>query len=352
MKLNRVLLILTLALFLASFWSYRESAVRAERFERGQKFLPHLNPDEIAEILLTKGEQTTHLKRSDRQFVVTSALGYPAKNEAVNRFVRDVLELALDKEVGSGEKLATDLELRTSDGKLPANSLEVVLKDRAEKEMVRFRVGKAFAEGSGNYVQRVGEQNPIYLTSSRVYFSTAADDFLDQEILDVEKAKLTAILGADFRIESEGGQLVLRGLPAGKKTSGKFNQLETALSPLRFQQHFLANDPAVFGLQFITQVEFALNDDSGYQIALAERGGKYFLKVQGFHQAQRVSIARDADLEEVKKTADVLARIDELQRFNTLHGSWIYEVSEGTATKFRVTQKDLFEGALAPAIQR
>ena len=49
------LIMVAAALFLFSALSYRASVKRAERFERGQSFLPNLNPDEIAEILIFDG---------------------------------------------------------------------------------------------------------------------------------------------------------------------------------------------------------------------------------------------------------------------------------------------------------
>lgn len=344
MKINRILIIAAAALFLLSFFSYRNSVERAERFERGQKFLPNLNPDEIAQITIIKGEEKTQLKRADDKLVVTSAGGYPAKNEAVNRFISDILELGLEKEVGSGESLEKELELGTEDR--GESTIEVVFKDSADKDMVHFLVGKAFEGGSGNYVRRLdSEDGTIYLTSSRVYFSTTADDFLDKDIVDVKKDDIAAIRGVDYQIESVDGQLKLADLPSGKKESSKVGSLTTALSGLRFQKHYLADDPAVQALRFDTIVEVSLADDSGYQVRLAESDGKHYLQIEAFHTAEQVSIARDADEEEVKETADVLARMDELQVFNNLHGSWIYEVNESTADRFRVRRSDLMENS-------
>ena len=99
------------------------------------------------------------------------------------------------------------------------------------------------------------------------------------------------------------------------------------------------------GLRFDTVVDFDLNDESGYRVFVAQEGDKNFLRIEGFHNAEQVSIARDADEEEVKETADVLARLDELQVFNALHGSWIYEINESTAERFRVRKNDLIENS-------
>ncbi len=340
MKLNRILLIVAGALFALSAYSYYDSVQRAERFERGAKFLQNLNPDSIAEILIQKGEETAHLRRDGDRFVVVDAGGYPAKNESVNRFIRDALELSLEKQVGSGESLDEELELIAGGDA----TTEVTFKDANQADMVHFLIGKSMDEGGGNYVRRVdSDDDAIYLTSSRVYLNTAQDDFLDKDILDVEQAEVAAIRGADFVIEDEAGSLKLTGLPGGKKESNKASQLENLLSGLRFSKHFLANAPEVQGLYFDSVVDVDLKDESGYRVEVASKADKHYLRIQGYHTAGQLSIALDAGDEETTEVADKLKRQNEIQEFNDFHGSWIYEVTETTANRVKVSAKDLVE---------
>ncbi|MCP3920664.1 MAG: DUF4340 domain-containing protein, partial [bacterium] len=196
MKLNQILIAVCVALCALSVFSYTESVRRAERFERGQKLLPNLNPDSIAEIAISKegDDEGAHLKRDGDRFVVVDAEGYPAKNESVNRFIRDVLKLSLEQKIGSGESLSEELEL-VAGGE---QTTEVVFKDANGEEMVHFLVGKAMEDGGGSYVLRTDSgDDTIYLTSSRVYLSTRQDDFLKKEILDVESDQIAAIRGRD-----------------------------------------------------------------------------------------------------------------------------------------------------------
>ncbi len=342
MKTNTILAVVAAVLLILSAFTYVESVQQAERFERGQKFLSNLNPDEIAEILITKGEETTHLRRSGAEFVVVGAHGYPAKNEAVNRFIRDVLELGLEQEVGKGEDLVEELELAPGG----EETTEVVFKNAADKEMVHFLVGKAFEGGSGSYVRRADtEDGLIYLTSSRVYLSTGEDDFLNKEILDLEQDDIAAIRGPDYLIEDQEGELKLIDLPAGKKESSKMSRAKSILAGLRFDKHFLADDPEVGGLPFNTIVEVELKDQSGYQVAVAGRGDKHYLRIHGFHTAGQVSIAMDADEQEAQEKSEILVRADEIGEFNKFHGSWVYEVTETTAEKVLLTRQDLIEDA-------
>lgn len=351
MKTNRTLAVAAAALFLLSALSYHESVSRAERFERGQKFLPNLNPDEIARITILKGEGETVLNRRDDSFAVASENGYPADNSEVNRFVKDVLELSLEKEVGGGESLYEELGLTPG----AEGTIEVAFANEAGNEMVRFLVGKAFeGEGGGNYVRRAdakaaeeGDGAMVYLSSSRVYLDTEGSDYVKKEILNLDRSEVAGIVGPDFRIAKaeEGGSLTLEGLPAGKKESSKANQVKGVLSGLRFTKHYLANDPEVQGLLFDARLEVELADQSGYIVETAQRDGKHYLRVQAFHDVGQVQIALDADEDEVRETSEMLSRGDELQTFNELHGSWVYEVTSTIGERVRVSKSDLVEDA-------
>ena len=341
-KINTILAIAAAALFLISALSYRSSVRRAERFERGQSFLPNLNPDEIAEILIDKGEESTHLRREGDKFVVVGADGYPAKNESVNRFVKDVLKLSLEKEVGRGEELWKELELTGGE----ESTIEVALEDSNGDEMVRFLVGKVFEDG-GSYVRRADDETgTAYLTSSRVYLSTGDDDFLDKEILDVKSEDIAAIEGPGYRFASDGGSLELAEMPAGmKEKTIEVNKVKNGLSYLRFTQHHLADAPEVQDLAFTHRVTYDMKDGAVYEVEVAERDDKHYLRIRGSHRTPQVQISLEADEEEVKEKSELLARADEMQEFDDFHGSWIYEVSESTADKFRGKAPDLVEKA-------
>ena len=134
-------------------------------------------------------------------------------------------------------------------------------------------------------------------------------------------------------------------VPAGQKESSKVNQVKNVLSYLRFNKHYLADDAEVQGLSFDRQLIVDLKDQSGYQLAVAQRDDKHYLRIQGFHRALPETIALDADEEQVRETSEALSRGDEINEFNEFHGSWIYEVTETTADKVRMVASDLVEDA-------
>lgn len=341
MNKNLTLGLAACALFLLSVFSYRSSQVRAERFERGQKFLSQLNPDNIHLIEVKKGEETVVLKRGEETFVVAGENGYPAKNEAVNRFINDVLDISLEKQVGSGDSYAEELETKPGS----AECVEITLKNNADKVMVHFSVGKATEDGRGRYLQRFdGEDQTIYLSSKGVFLSTANDQFLDKEILDVAAEDIQAVRAADFTIERQESKLSLANVPGGKEVDEtELNNVASALKGLRFEKVFLADDAEVQGLVFNKTVTFALGDESSYQASLAVKGESTYLNIAANHQNERIGVSMEDSKEQLEEKAEVLARMNEVQAFNQRHGSWVYLLGDFTAKKFTQTKAGLLK---------
>jgi len=342
MKTNSLLGIIAVVLLALSLLSYKVSTTRAERFERGQKFLPQLNPDNIHEIDITKSGDTVTLRRGEDQFVVATKNNYPAKNEAINRFLGDVLNLGLEKRVGKGESLAKDLEVQPD----AEAATHVVLKNEAGKEMVNFVLGKSMDSGTGRYLQRLdGEDEAIYLSSGSVTLTTSADGFLDKEILNVAADKIVRIEGGDFTMsKAENGPLELEDIPKGKQAkTSETSQVTNMLSFLKFDKVFLADHPEVANLNFNKRVRVFLDDKSGYNIALAQKDSNYYMTVQGTFEIGEISIDEDETEEDLKEKSEILSRSDELNKFNSLHGSWVYGISEATAKKFLKSKSELVE---------
>ncbi len=339
-KTNTILAICTLAAIALSAFAYNDSVRRAERFERGQNFLPNLNPDEVAMIELEKGDERVAMRREDDRFVVMSEGRYPAANESVNRLLRDMLDLSLEKEIGRGEALATELGLG-DDG---ANLLDVALQDAAGKSMVRFRVGDGLETG-GSYVVRTdeGAEKTIYLTSGRVFLNTDGGSYLEKDIVDQQSSSIVTINGPDYALARREGasDLELEGLADGSTSDRtKVDQLGSLLSGLRFNEHHQADAPQVAGLLFEAPVEVVLEDGSGYRLEVAAKDDKQYLRIEGYHTAGRIEVTVDASEDEVRETSEVLVRADEISAFNQLHGSWIYEIPSFTADKLRLRRKD------------
>ena len=342
-KTNRNLMVAVAVLFLLSALSYRQSVGRADRFQRGQLFLSNLNPDEIATIELSKGGETVTLRRQGDRFTTVEKQDYPASNASVNKLLRDLLEIGLEREVGRGEGLAEELGIEPAG----AETVEVALVSTADKEMVRLRVGQASEDGAGNYVQRLDEENaPIYLTSRGVRLQAESSSFLDKAITDHPSTEVTRVQANDFVLEKavDGDSLELADLPANQQLkASEVSRLQSVLSGLRYDDVFVADDSEVSGLNFGTSLKIDLADGSSYVLSHAQDGDRHFLRIRGENEIQQVAITVDESEEELKEKAEMLSRADEIDEFNSFHGSWIYEISDFTAAKIQLTRADLME---------
>ena len=260
----------------------------------------------------------------------------------MNRFLRDLLDIGLQKEVGTGVSLAEDLEIEPPTD----NTTEIALINGTQQEMVRLRLGKSFDDGNGRYVQRIDQENaPIYLTAESTYLSTKVDSFLKKELVNHSQMLVARIAGLDFVIaKPEDGSLELEGIPAGKREkSFETGKLKSILSRLSFDHAFLADDEEVREVEFEWVLEINLDDQSGYRLALGTKEERNFLRIRGQHDVEGVQITLETPDEELKDKADTLARINEIDEFNAFHDSWTYEISSFTADKLKLRKSDLVE---------
>jgi hypothetical protein len=341
--MNRNLLVVVAVLFVLSALTYRQSVGRADRFQRGQLFLANLNPDAVAPIRVTKGEETVTLKRQGDRFLVAEERDFPASNSAVNKLLRDLLEIGLEREIGRGADLQAELEIEP----VGTETIAVDLEAAGSQSMVQMRIGRAFADGPGHYIQRFDEpEAPIYLTSTSVQVATDLSSYLDKVIVDHEGVEVAVVVGSDFRLEraTEGEDLSLKDQPAGKKIrASEVGRLETALSGLRFDDVFVADAGEIVGLQFDRVLEIGLFDGSSYRLSVAQRDERSFLRIEGRNEIQQVAITVDEAEDELREKAEMLSRADEIDEFNRFQGSWVYEISEFTANKLLLERADLIE---------
>lgn len=346
MQINQKLLIAAIALMALSVFSYYRSIARADRFERGQKFLTQLNSDNINTIEIQKDGDVVTLKRGEENFSITERFNYPAKNDAVNRFIKDMLAISLEKPVGEGDSLEQELGLGGGE-----DTMTVALKDDSDKVMVTFVVGKSAESGGGNYIKRAdGDDGKIYLTSRGIFLSNSVDSFIRKDLLDVPVAQVQSIKGGDYSFQRDDSDaMILQGVPAGKKENSDASQMHSALGGLRFEKVYRGDEAEVQGLNFSKSVTYALKDDSSYQLSLAQKDDKTYLTVRGDFNEAKVREAADAqeiraaDDDTLKDKSEVLTRYQEIQQFNEFHQGWIYELSDFTGKKFLKTKAELIE---------
>lgn len=339
---NTRLALVAIVLLGLSVFTYVQSVTRAERFERGQKFLSQLNADNIYQIIIEKGGETTTLERGEDKFTVAEANGYPAKNDAINRLISDMIGVGLEKPIGTSDSLAEELQINPDH----AEAIKLTFKNDSGKVMVETMIGKTSEDGRGRYVRRLdGDDDQIYLTSNSLFISTDKGNFLDKQILDVASTQLASITGANFSMTTaENGVLKLEEIPAGKEENPtEVDKVKNALQRLNFDKVFLADESEVSGLTFDNSVVYKLDDNSSYTVQTSKKGERYFLKIRAAFDVERIELSREDTDEELEGKSKILERSEEVRTFNEFHGSWVYEVTEPIAQKFRVSKAELLK---------
>ena len=341
-SLNQKLTVAALALLVLSAATYWYDQRSADGFQRGQRLLQNLNPDEIAQIALAKGGESLTLTRQGDGYIVEEKHGYRARNDAINRAVRDLLEIGLEREVGDSADLASELGLEP----LGEESTEITLSNDSGQEMVRLRVGGENESGDAAYVQRQdGDDRTIYLTDSRLTINTGAKDYLQREIVDHPSSDVRRIEGPDFTLArgEDGGSLELER-PAGRELkSSESSKLSSFLNRLRFEEVFLADDQQVASLPFAQALRIDLDDESGYIVSYAGADERHFVKLTGYFNVTQIELDQEDQDDELRDKADVLRRADEIQQFNAYHGSWVYELADFDGDKLALRAADLTE---------
>ncbi len=346
--LNKKLLALAAALMVLAFLTYRHDTSRADRFETGQKFLQNLNPDDVAKIEVRgaaednpdTGDAVTLTRQGD-EYAVAERNGYVARNEEVNRLVRDLLDISLDRRMGSGEELAAELGLTGSE------STSVTLSSANGDVMVSVDLGTT-SDSGGRYVRRsTGEDQSIYRTEAALTVSSDPGTFLNKEIMDHPSSAIVRIEGPDFVLakqqDDDGQWQGVLELEGAEAKASEVNRLTSLLARLSFEEVFLASAPEVASLRFATSHTFNLDDQSGYVIESATQGDDTFIRVRGLFNVDRLEVSQDETDEQLEEKADVLRRSEEIAQFDQYHGSWVYKLSSSDGEKFAIARAALVE---------
>ena len=135
---NKKLLAAAAVLLALSAFTYWDEVRRADRFERGQKLLQSIDPDQIVGIEISAAEESLTLSREDDRFTLAERSGYRTRNDAVNRLIRNLLDVGLERRIGAAAS-AEDFGLAEG----AEGVTEVAFTNGAGEDMVRLRIAEA-----------------------------------------------------------------------------------------------------------------------------------------------------------------------------------------------------------------
>jgi len=304
-----------------------------------------LETGEIASIEIGHGDDATKIVRQEGRFVVTNKANYLADTKQLNDLITKCLDIKTTDLYTDNPKNHADLEVTEDKAK------NVVKFFKADGSLLAgIIVGKSVEEGQGTYV-RLADQDAVYLAESTPYFRSGPLEYVNQEIVSVERADVNQVTVTTpegpytLRSEDKGDSVVMDGLPAGKKlkdTDAK--SVLGALNSLRFDD---VNTPdSLADLNFDHLYVCMANDSTQYRLRVAKKGEKTYVKVDAkFTDTTPVTMTKGQveSEEELKKKDAKLQAQEAAQRLTLRHRGWVYEIPDWKAKYLTMAQASLLE---------
>lgn len=353
---NRNLGILAVVAAIMVVWAVVQSrlANRSSVEPSGPSYLVQgLDPAQIDSIVVGHGDDAVTIERREQQFVVANEAGYPADPKRINDLITKSLDIKTLEAYTSNPKNHEDLEVTEE------KAQNVVKFLKADGSLLTgVIIGKALDEGKGTYV-RLASRDTVYLTESAPYIRTTPIDYVNQEIVSVERQDVNTVTvttpdGSYTLKATEAGEgVVMVGLPDDRrlKDSDAKSVLE-ALNSLRFDD---VNTPSGVGeLSFDYRYVGRLDDSTEYRLRVARKDGKAYLTCQAVFTDKAPVTMKPGQVEseeELKEKEAKLQAQERAQRFTLKHKGWVYEIPEWKANYLTKRQADLLEDESAPAPQ-
>ncbi|MFA5424671.1 MAG: DUF4340 domain-containing protein [Phycisphaerae bacterium] len=303
-----------------------------------------LNPDTVADIIITANKKSIHLKRHGTSFVVTDKQDYPAAADRVNELFTELLDIKTAELIT--DKLENHPDLDATEDK--AQTI-VRLLDNDANEITGLVIGKRTEQG--NAYARLTNSNSVYLCENIPPIRTSALDYIDQQMLSIKRGNIKSVTvtntnGLTYTLQSEPNstELTLAApLTQGKKLSAAASSVFSALSSLRFEDVF-AEGSEPNGLTFNQTYICELKDSTRYIIKLAKQDDKTYAQCSATPPNTKdiVINVKDTDEQLKEKEAMLLARQD-VDKFNGKRKGWVYELPQWKAVHLTKPLDEILE---------
>lgn len=303
-----------------------------------------LDTTEIDSIQIGHGDEATRIVRQEGRFVVANKANYPVDLKQLNDLITKCLDIKTIELYTDNPKNHEDLEVTEEKAK------NVIKFFKADGSLLTgVIVGKSLESGKGTYV-RLAAKAPVYLVESTPYFRSGPLEYVDQEIVSVEREDVNTVTvttpdGPYTLRVADGDGVAMDRLPAGKtlKDSDAKSVLGS-LDSLRFDD---VNTPEALGdLDFDHLYVGFLDDSTRYRLRLAQKGEKTYAKFDAkFMDTTPVTMTQGqvASEEELKKKEAKLQADEQAQKFTLRHRGWIYEIPDWKAKYLTMAQSGLLE---------
>lgn len=351
---NKKLGILAVVAAIMVLWAVAQSRLsrRSSTEPSGPSYLIQgLDPAQIGTIVVGSGDSAVTIQRRDQQFYVTEKAGYPADPKRINDLISKCLDIKTLESYTSNPRNHEDLDVTEDKAR---NVVKFLKADGSV--LAGVVVGKALEDGQRTYVRLTSHDN-VYLAESVPYIRTTAIDYVNQEIVSVERADVNSVRITTpdgfytLKAAQDGDDVVMANRPEGKTLKlSDAQSVFRSLSSLRFDD---VNTPSALGeLSFDYLYVCRLHDSTEYRFRIARKDGKAYLTCEAeFTDKTPVTMkpGQVESQEELKKKEAKLQAQERAQRFTLRHKGWVYEIPEWKANYLTKRQADLLEGEPAPA---
>ncbi len=274
MKIKNLIVLLIVAVVLVGFIFLKQHQ-RQSKFvpkEVGKKVFPSLNVNDVAFIQITKGSSNIVAQKTQDVWRISTRYGYPANFTKIKELLVELADLKIGQMLklthAQQEKLALLSPDKTVTEKTPTNELakygvKVELKNKENKSLASFVIGKAFTRKSeradmfdfggypdGQYIRT--ENGECYLVSKTLNrWDDSHGAWLEDDFLNVSSTNVLAVIvqGKDRKEihlartnTSESFKLIDLKEEEGTLDNSKANSVAGALNWLSFDD---VADPAL-----------------------------------------------------------------------------------------------------------
>jgi hypothetical protein len=307
-----------------------------------------LDPADVAEIVIGKGDDAVRLKRQGKGFVVANKANYPAKTKEVNGLLTKCTEIQVGPLFTSNADNHEDLGVTEE----KANSIVKFMKaDPNASLLAGMIVGKSKELGQGSYI-RLLPGDDVFVASESPYIQSSITSFYEQELISVEEDDIESVtlkgLGEQYVLKKDeaGDKVVLENVPAGKKLKeSDADTVFSALTSLRCDDVQRSAE----GLDFNRQYVCKLKDLTVYTVNIAQKDEDTYVTCQAEYTGELPTKDQNVESEEVLKEKEAkLVAADKASKLTARHRGWVYKLTEWKAKSLVKPLEDLLEDEEKP----
>ena len=314
-------------------------------------------------------DESVHLQRRDKQWVVQNRLNHPADIKKLSGLVSKLMEAKIGRVFESNEGSLKRLGLMAPTEKEVSNQekgIRVIFKDEKEKDLANILLGKPREGGDprgsseGHYLRLEGDSRIYLVDRDFSSLEASAPHWLETELLNVPASDIQGILCQStdqeelryaFERPAEGNDFEAVQFPAGKQVDeSALSQLSGTLSSLHMED---VADPSVVSessLQMSHLIEFRLFNGLLYRLWPSETcsdGDSCYLKIEvAYQKPTALSEKEDDQPGESKKQEELQPDLSrQALELNEKFDSWIYIIPNWKKDAFITDVSKLVEEA-------